>query len=148
MSTAADVSEERARRGRALRAARLAARVSQAQLARRTGFARSSISSVESGSQNIGRWQATRPSPQTCRCRRPGHVQVPSDGPDLHERVRPRRSRTPGRAHAPSPAELTGEPGVADPSGTRSAADARTGLGRSARLTRCVRPVTDAGACG
>ncbi len=41
--------------GRALKAARGAAGYSQAQLARRTGYARSTVSTVESGSQNVPR---------------------------------------------------------------------------------------------
>ena len=41
--------------GRALKEARGAAGYSQAQLARKTGYARSTVSTVESGSQNVPR---------------------------------------------------------------------------------------------
>src|SRR5262249_57263258 len=41
--------------GRALKEARVAAGYSQAQLARKTGYARSTVSTVESGTQNVPR---------------------------------------------------------------------------------------------
>src|SRR5262244_1364269 len=41
--------------GRALKEARAAAGYSQAQLARKTGYARSTVSTVESGTQNVPR---------------------------------------------------------------------------------------------
>jgi transcriptional regulator with XRE-family HTH domain len=55
MSDSEGVRELRRELGSALKKARSAAGYSQAQLARRTGYARSTVSTVESGSQNVPR---------------------------------------------------------------------------------------------
>ena len=59
MSDRAQVRVLRRELGGRLKAARLAAGFSQAQLARKTGYARSTVSTVESGGQNVARgfWQ-------------------------------------------------------------------------------------------
>ncbi|HUZ24228.1 MAG TPA: helix-turn-helix transcriptional regulator [Streptosporangiaceae bacterium] len=55
MNHDADVQALRGELGRDLRAARRAAGLSQVQLGRRTGYARSTVSTVESGGQNVPR---------------------------------------------------------------------------------------------
>src|ERR1022692_4972932 len=55
MNDSADVRTLRRELGRDLKAARRAAGLSQVQLGRRTGYARSTVSTVESGGQNVPR---------------------------------------------------------------------------------------------
>jgi DNA-binding XRE family transcriptional regulator len=55
MNDSESVRAQRRDLGRALKEARGAAGYSQAQLARKTGYARSTVSTVESGSQNVPR---------------------------------------------------------------------------------------------
>jgi transcriptional regulator with XRE-family HTH domain len=108
MTDAPDIRDQRRQLGQDLRSARLAAGFSQARLARRAGYARSTVSTVESGGQQVPRrfWEL-------CDAALGTGTTLASASEQLdRRRARPQSGGHPERRRsAPQPGERSGPPG-------------------------------------